>query len=824
MTNSTIGQAIPQVTAKAKVLGQARYAGDLKMPGMLHGRILRSPYPHARILSIDTRAARALAGVRSVLTGADAPATPWGGGATKERHILAREVVRFCGEEVAAIAADTDEIARDALDLIEVDYEPLPALLSPDEALAEGAPGVHPGRDNIGHEIRFERGDLAAGFAEADLVLEQTYTTHSQYPGYLEPMASLAAVDGDGRLTLWTSTQSVFLARARLAQALGRTVSTVRVIQATTGGGFGGKIVEDDNQLVAGLLALATQRPVRLVNSRLEDFQACCLSLPEQIRLKLGMTRDGVITAKDVEITAECGAYAGLCGDIMHVSAMRSDNMHRLNHVRCHARLVYTNNPPRGAFRGFGGTQMLFAVNSLIDEMARLLALDPIEVHKRNAIRRGETSVHGWQIRSTGLAECLDQATAAIDWAAKRKPPGTPPPPVAELATAAATDATAAAGSPAPLTIPPSLINPLRRGVGVAAAMHVAGNRTIGNWDGSTVVVKINEDGRALIHSGECDMGQGAMTMLSQIVAHELNLPLAHVHVVAPDTDTSPFAIGSLASRVTMSGGNAAILAARKARDCLFAVAAPLLEADPSALELAEGRVRVRDEPGRSRPVAEIARLHIWRHGGEGIQVSATWDPKTAMHDDDLFGNVAPTHSFAAQAVEVEVDCETGQVTVIDSFVSDDCGKALNPTAVHGQTNGATAQAIGWTLYEEARIEDGRLMNGNFADYTMATADALPLLRSGLVESNDPVGPYGAKGASETAILPGAGAIANAVHEAIGVRIRDLPITPEKILAGLEDRRAREAAAATTAATTPTGPGKAPAPARETIEAETHHA
>ncbi len=758
-STSTLGVDIPQVTARAKVMGRAMYAGDLKVAGMLHGRILRSPYPHARIVSIDTSAARALPGVKAVLTGADAPATLWGVH-HKERAVLARDVVRYCGEEVAAVAAVSDEVARDALDLIRIEYEELPAILTPEEALDEEAPGVHPGRGNVAHEIRYERGDVAAGFASAHLVHEQTYTTHSQYPGYMEPMATVAALDPDGRLVLWTSTQAVNLVRMQVAMTLGLPVSRVRVVQATTGGGFGGKIVEDDNQLVAGLLALRTRRPVRLANNRLEDFQAACSSVPERITLSLGMDRAGLIVAKEVRIVAECGAYAGLAGDVMHVSAMRSDNMHRNPNVRSHATLCYTNNPPRGAFRGFGGTQMQFALNSHIHTMAEKLGLDPAEVHKRNALEKDDVSVHGWHIGSTGLVECIDQATEAIGWAAKRGRP--------------------------------QATGPRRRGVGMAAAMHVSGNRTIGNWDGSTVVVKINEDGRVFIMSGECDMGQGAATMLSQIVAHELALPLADVYVVPPDTDIAPVAVGTLASRVTMSGGNAAIVAARRARDELFALAAQRWSVEPAALAIGGGAVFVKAQPERRATLAELARLHIWSHGGGGIQVSGSWDPGTVMHDAKLYGNIAPAYSFCAQAVEVEVDTETGQVTVLDSYVADDCGKALNPVAIHGQTNGATVQAFGWALYEQLQFEGGRLMNGNFADYTLPTADAVPLLRGGFVESNDPNGPYGAKGASETAILPGAPAIANAVYDAIGVRITDLPITPEKVLAALRARRKRE--------------------------------
>ena len=756
---STLGTDIPQITARAKVLGRAMYAGDIKIAGMLHGKVLRSPHPHARIVSIDVSEALALPGVKAVLTGTDAPRAMWGVH-HKERRILAEGIVRFAGEEVAAVAAITEEIARDALDLIRVEYEELPAILTPEEAMDEEAPGVHPGRGNVAHEIRFERGDIEAGFASAHIVHEATYDTHAQYPGYLEPMGTVASIDPDGRLVVWTSTQSVSQARLRLAAALDRPISSIRVIQATTGGGFGGKIVEDANNLIAGLLAVKTGKPVRLVNNRLEDFLAACSSVPERITLRLGMDRDGVIVAKDVRIVAECGAYSGLSGEVMHVTAMRSDNMHRNANVRSHATLLYTNNPPHGAFRGFGGTQMQFALNSHIHTMAGMLGLDPVEIHKRNAIRAGDVSVHGWHIGSTGLVECVEQATAAIGWEAKRAAPKSK--------------------------------GPKRRGVGMAAAMHVSGNRTIGNWDGSTVVVKINEDGRVFILCGECDMGQGAMTMLSQVVAHELDLPLAHMHVVPPDTDTAPIAIGSLASRVTIAAGNAAIVAARMARDKLFALAAKQWQVPADKLGLAGGHVFVTDAPDRRATLAELARLHIWSHGGEGIQVSGTWDAQTVMHDDKMYGNIAPAYSFAAQAVEVEVDTETGQVTVLDSYVADDCGKALNPIAIHGQTNGATVQAIGWALYEQLQLDNGRLMNGNFADYTMATADAVPMLRGGFVESNDPNGPYGAKGASETAILPGAPAIANAVFDAVGVRITDLPITPEKILAALRARQDEE--------------------------------
>jgi CO/xanthine dehydrogenase Mo-binding subunit len=762
MTASTLGTGVPQVNARAKVLGRAQYTGDIQLPGMLHGKVLRSPYPHARIVAIDVSEALALPGVKAVITGEDGPQVPWGVH-KKERLTFAKGVVRFAGEEVAAVAAVSEEIARDAIDLIRVEYEELPAILTPEEALDPDAPPVHAGRtDNVAHDIRYERGDVAAAFAQAHLVHEATYTTHAQYPGYLEPMATVATVDADGRLQVWTSTHSAHLVRARLAAVLELPVSQVRVIQATTGGGFGGKMIEDANSLVAGALAMRTRRPVRVVNNRLEDFVAAPSSVPERITLKLGMDRQGRIVAKDVRIVADCGAYSGLAPEVMHVSAMRSDNMHRNANVRSHATMVYTHTPPHGAFRGFGGTQMQFALNSHIDVMARKLDLDPLQVHRINAIEAGETSIHGWKIGSTGLQECLTQCTEAIGWSAKRgKVAGT---------------------------------GTKRRGVGLAAAMHVSGNRTIGNWDGSTVMLKVNEDGRVILHSSEADVGQGAQTMLAQVVAHELDIPLAHVHVALPDTDTSPWAIGTLASRVTIVAGNAAIRAGQAARDKLVAQASRMLQVRAEELECCDGTVRVKADPAKKLTLAELARNHIWTHGGEGIQVTGSWDASTVMFDKKtIYGNIAPAYSFAAQAVEVEVDTETGQVRVVDSFVSDDCGKAFNPLAVHGQSNGAAAQAVGWALYEQLQMDNGRIANGNFADYTMPTPDALPELRSGIVESNDPNGPYGAKGASECAILPGAPAIANALFDAVGVRINELPIAPEKVLAALRARRQGEA-------------------------------
>ena len=753
---SLIGASIPQVSGRQKVLGLAQYVADLKLPGMLHGKVLRSPYAHARIVHIDTSRACALKGVKVVVTGADTPARQWGL-VRKEHRILACGKVRFAGEEVAAVAAVDESTALDAIERIQVEYEELPAVLDPEQALAEGAPEVHDGTGNLAYEVRIARGDVEKGFSLAAVVYEATYDMSYQYPGYIEPTGSLASPDGNGRITAWTPTAGVFFARARLAEALDMAYSQVRIIQTTTGGGFGGKNSEDANTPIAAFLALKAGRPVRLINTRLEDFLAARSSLPARIWLKMGLSKEGEIVAKDSIILADNGAYTGLAPAMVYVTAMRSDSMHRLQNVRSHARLVFTNKIPSGAFRGFGNQQMAFALNSHLTVLAEMIGMDPMDVQLRNAIRTGETSVHGWYMGSSGLTECLDRVRDGIGWDEKRS-------------------RGAANG-------------PKKRGVGVAAAMHVSANRAIKNWDGSTVALKIDDDGRVTLITGESDVGQGSMTILCQICANELGIPIDHINVNNPDTDVVPFCHGAIASRVTITAGNAVLRAAREAREKLLSMAAEKLETSPSDLTIENAFIHVIGVPEHGMPIAEAARMHIFRTGGEGIYVRTTFDPPTVMADKSGYGNVAPGYSFAAHAVEVEVDVETGQIVVLDSFVADDCGKALNPMAVHGQTTGATAQGIAWALFENLEFQDGRLVNGNFADYTMPTAESLPMLCSAIVESHEPNGPYGAKGASETAIAPAAGAIANAVEHAAGVRINSLPITPEKVLAALRDRR-----------------------------------
>lgn len=752
-THGRVGAPTPQHQAVDKVRGRAVYVRDMMLPGMLHGRVLRSPHARAKIINVDFSSALGVPGVRAIVTGADIPPDRWGP-IVKDQTALARETVRYAGEEVAAVAAVSDDAAQKAIEAIRVEYEVECPLLDPRQATEPGCPTVHEGRPNLAREVAFTRGDVQAGFATADVVYEATYEVPYQYHGYTEPMGTLASPDSSGRLTLWAPTQSVFYTRELVAEAVGLPVSRIRVIQTVVGGAFGGKIGEENNSAIAALLALKAGRPVRLINDRPGDFAAARKSLPAIINLKMGVSRDGRLVAKEMDVLADNGAYSGLAPEQMVVTAMRCDNLYRTENLSTRGRLVYTNNHPSGTFRAFGTQQAQFAMDSHLAVLADMIDMDPVELLRRNVIQAGDTSIHGWVMNSCGLTDCIDTVAREIGWDEKyRAAPGT---------------------------------GGKRRGVGIGIGIHVTANRQLANWDGATVALKMNEDGAVNLISGEGDLGQGASTVLAELAAAELGVPFEDVVVSQADTDVVPFSFGSFASRTTLLAGNATILAARLVREKLLKMAAERLEISESDLDIADGWIFVKGSSEVGITVAEACRAHIFRAGGDDIYERATYDAPTVMYDPKtLYGNVAPAYSFAAQAVEVEVDTQTGVVTLIRSVVADDVGRALNPLAVEGQICGAVAQGVGWALYENMRFDEGRLLNDDFREYTMPVAEALPNLQTVLVESIEPNGPLGAKGASETAIVPTAGAIANAVARAVGARVQSLPITGEKLLAAM---------------------------------------
>lgn len=757
---SAIGRSLPMVNAREKVTGAAQYVADLKLPHLLHAKILRSTYPHALIKHVDVERARRLPGVKLVMTGADTP-KPWGV-VHKDEHVLAVEKVRFIGEEIAAVVAVDENTALDALELIRVDYEELPAVFDPEAALAPGAPQIH-AQGNLAREIRIDRGDVEAGFRAAAVIHEATYETSVQYQAAMEPHGTVAAMDGGGRLTVWAPVHSVHRTQLRLADVLDMPSSRIRVIQTYVGGSFGGKLGEDSNLVITAKLAVACRRPVRLINTRIEDFQGMRPRMPVRMTLRMGVKADGELVAKETTIFGDNGAYTGLTGEVLLVTAARCDSLYRQTNVRTVARLAYTNNVPSGGFRGFGVPQMAFPLDSHMDALAEKLGMDPIEIRLRNAVQPGDTTVHGWQIGSCELSRCFQEARKAIGWDAKRG---------------------ASRRAAAPVT--------KRRGVGIGCSLHVSGARQVADWDGSTMIIKFNPDGRCVIVCGEGDLGQGGTTVLTQMAAEILGLPPEHITVSTADTDVTPFVWGPVASRLTLIAGNALVQAAQVARKQILDIAGTLLEAVPEDLVIADGIVHVVGSPTRCITVGQACSAHLFRRNGEAVFARATYDAPTVVADKKtFFGNVSAAYSFAVQAVEVEVDIETGAVTIVALVAADDVGRPLNPMAVEGQIAGAIAQGVGYAMYEELVRDNGRLLNGNLADYTVPTAASLVSPRTILVDSVEPKGPFGAKGGSEAPISPTAGAIANAVYDAVGVRITSLPVTPEKILRGLRALRAQ---------------------------------
>ena len=759
---SVIRKPLPMVDAREKVTGTADYTADLRHPRLHEAAILRSPHAHARILNIDASKALRLPGVKAVLTGEDTPKILWGQ-IYQEHYILAVGKVRFIGEEVAAVVATDADAAGEALGLIRVDYEPLAAVLEPEEAMKPDAPQVHEGQSNIVRDIRIDRGDIDAGFAAAHVVHEDTYETPYQYQAYMEPAGSMAAGDSSGGVTVWSSTQTIYFQKEVVAQALGLPQSKVRVIQPFVGGGFGGKLAEDPNAPISAFLAWKTGKTVRLMNNRLEDFAAGRPRTRQKITLRMGADREGKIVAKDTQILVDNGAYTGITGTITQTTATRMDSLYRQENLRTRALLVFTNKVPTGAFRGFGNPQMAFALECHMDVLAERLGMDPKALRLRNAIRQGDVSVHGWKMDSCGLTECVEKATDAIGWESRPKAPET---------------------------------GTCRRGVGLGCAIHVSANRAFSDWDGSDVLIKLNNDGTVTLISGEGDIGQGCTTLLTMIAAEELRIPPSDVSVSSADTDLTPYCHGAWASRVTITAGNAVQRAAADVKRQLLEGAAEMLETSADDLYVQDGAVHMKGSAEKRLTVAEVCREKQFARGGGGILGRGTYQAPTEMADKKtVYGNISPAYTFVAQTAEVTVDTETGQVDVTRLVAADDLGKILNPLAVEGQLNGEIVQGLGYAICENLVSEGGQFANGSLADYTIPRSVGLPKIETIIVETNDPNGPFGAKGASECCIVPIGAVISNAIYNAAGVRITSLPITPDKILRALKEKAARESGA-----------------------------
>lgn len=755
---SVVGKRVQRIEGFDKVTGDSQFIADIFLPGMLVGKVLRSPYPHARIRHIDTSKAEKLAGVRAVVTAEDTIKRPWGA-FFADQYILSVGKTRYVGEEVAAVAAIDPDIAEEAIDLIEVDWEPMQGVFDAEEAMQDGAPLVHDDKpNNIAMHLDLERGNIAQAFAESDVIVEDIFTSMPQWHCSIETIGSVADYATSGKYTIYMNTQTLFNARYRIATALGVPETDVRIIQSAVGGGFGGKSCDDNNALVAAVLSKKARKPVKLINTREEEFLAGCRPrVFMKIKVKMGFKKDGRIRAKELDVIADNGAYSAKAPAITGVAAMRHDTCYKYSDVKLQARLVYTNKVPTGAFRGFGNPSAEWAVEQALDLGAHALGIDPLELARINAAEVGYVSPHGNRVTSCELKQCLDMTEKMIGWQDKRasKKPNT--------------------------------------GLGLACTVHVSGKRHFGDYDGSSATIKINEDGKALILSGEGECGQGVHTAMCQIAAEELGIPVEDVEISRADTDLTTFCLGAFASRLTYVSGNAVKNAATNVKQQLFEQAAEMLEANPGDLVAHDGRIFVRGaEGGKSLTVSDVARARLFRHNGAPIVGSGSFDADSVLPDSTRFGNESGAYNYGAQAAHVHVDPETGKVTILDFVVASDCGTVIYPLGAEGQVEGGLAQGIGYALTEGLQFDEGRPVNPNFSDYRIPSMRDMPPLQHAFADSYEPTGPFGAKGLGELNMDPTAAVINNAIFDAVGVRVKTLPITPEKILRALKEKQEKK--------------------------------
>ena len=751
--SAIIGHSVKRVDLLGKVTGAAQYAGDIQLPGMLHARTLRCKVAHANIRRIDTTRALALAGVKAVLTHENVPRVlhagsphPRSSSLAADQYILDRKV-RYWGEGVAVVAATTEEIAEAALDLIEVDYEPLPAVFTVEDALAPGAPLLHevgPGGNLVIPPFRVTRGDVERGFGEADLIVEGEYEGGRPTPAYMEPNVCVCHWDGNGRLTVQLSTQTAFMVRGIMAEVLGLPLHQVRVLVDHMGGGFGAKQDLFQSEFLCALLARQTRRPVRLEYTREETFLGGRSRHPAKVWLKQGFKKDGTITARQARLVFNSGAYGSHGPGVTIVGTSSLTSLYRCDNVDLEGRCVYTNSPIAGAYRGYGVVQAYYALDIQLDEAAQQLGTDAAELKLKNAVREGDLAPSGHPIVGHGLQDCIRRGMDEVNWPALRAAPRQ------------------ARGA-------------LRTGWGMGCEMH-GSSAYPGIKEQGNAIVKLNEDGTAVLMTGTAGLGTGAHTALAQIVAEELGLNFEDVHVVHGDTDVVPWDIGAFASHTTYMGGRASQMAAAEVKRQLLARAAELLESPPDRLRVCGGLISAVDS-ARSITVHDAVAA---RKGVPAAQFvgTATYHP-------------TKSYSFAAHFVQVQVDTETGQISVLQVVPVHEIGKVIHPAAAAGQIEGGIQQGIGHTLYEDYQIDlkTGRSLNANFVDYKMPLAMDMPPIRTVILETApDPGGPYGAKGVGEDPIIAIGPAIANAVFDAIGVRFRHYPIKPEQVLQALQQQ------------------------------------
>jgi len=761
---SRVGVATPLIDGVEKVRGTAKYTADLAPEGALVGRILRSPYAHADIVEIDVTEARALDGVIAVITGEDCE-TPYGiVPIAQNEYPLARDKVRYCGEPIAAVAAIDEVTAQAALNLIKLQVREHAAYYTAQDARESDATQLHDDKPgNLERDVHNSFGDLDSAFATADLVAEETFHCAEVTHAHMEPHAALAEYDAErGHLTLQSVTQVPYYVHLMLAQCMGMDTSQIRVIKPFVGGGFGARTETLNFELVCGLLARAAQGRVRMVLSREETFLTHRGRPAADINIKMGLTSEGKITGVEAEMVQLGGAYGGYGIVTILYSGALLNAIYDIPAVRYDGYRVYTNTPPCGAMRGHGTVDMRHAFETLLNRMARELGLDPIAVRRANLLPVPTETPNGLQVTSYGLPEALDWVEKQSGWR-KRKDK-----------------------------------MPKGRGLGIGCSHFVSGAAKPVQWTGepdATVNLKLDFDANITILTGAADIGQGSSTIVAQVVAEVLDLDFGRLRVVSNDSVLTPKDMGSYSSRVTYMVGNAALAAAKKLRGRLIDAAAHKLEAAPQDIECMGEVYRVAGSQDPGLSFNEVVKAALVDHGT--ITERGTFTvPKQFQGGKHRGGAVGSTmgFSYAAQVVEVSVDKDTGEITVEDVWVAHDCGYAINPLSVEGQVQGAVWMGLGQALIEQTQFHEGLPLHANFVDYSFPTILDSPDIHVHIVESLDPNGPFGAKEASEGGLAGFLPALAEAVSEAAGVEINDMPLTPDRIVDALtKARRARQA-------------------------------
>lgn len=756
---SLIGQRIPKPDAPDKATGKTRYINDMVLPQMLIGKILHAGRPHAEIVSIDVTAAEKSPGVHAVLTGKDVAGLKFG---FVRDNVALKDKVRCEHDEVAAVAAETEEQAEQALRLIKVEYKDLPGIFSPEDGRKEGAPLIHDNfPQNKSLHFEFKHGDLAAAEAASDFIVDNVFKVHHVTHCCMGTSCAIADFDNNGKLTIWSQTQYPYNYKMDLAPALGIHPGDIKVIQPPIGGAFGSKLDVYPYEPIAALLARRTGRPVKVLYTREEEFKSAPTRQPAIIHMRTGCTRDGTLTFRSADVLLDNGAYTSW-GPTIPVVMMRTTSGHyRIPVVDFKAQAIYTNNPYAGSFRGYGNVQTTFATAQQMDMLADQLDMDPIDFHLKNAQKSGETTPQKSFLRECALDDCLKTAAEVSDYTKKRKQYSC---------------AREQAGR-------------YKKGIGLASSIHNAGGAKIHKSDGCGTILKVDDYARVTVITGASEIGQGIDAVINLIVSEELGVPLEHIIIVNNDSDIAPWDVGVHASRTTFIAGNGARRAALQARTQILNAASRFEDIPATELDLRGGFV-VQEQCGtRVIKLEKLLRKMHFQPQPELVMVTDYYEPNSEPEGADHISDHSAAYSHAVHIAEVTVDTYTGEVKVDKVTSAQDVGRVINRLGLEGQIEGGIAIGLGYVLSEEMKLENGMLQNPCFRDYKVITAPEMPELDLHFIESDCAEGPYGAKGASELPTIVIAPAVANAVYNAIGIRFLNPPLTPEKVARAIWEKQ-----------------------------------